>query len=74
MAPRLPRGPHLPREMLRPDVVAGVVLAAILVPQGIAYADLAGGVWSLGGRQNSAGTRSVVEPIRAGECQAPREP
>ena len=26
----------------RPDIVAGVVLAAILVPQGMAYADLAG--------------------------------
>ena len=31
-----------PRPWLRPDVVAGVVLAAILVPQGMAYADLAG--------------------------------
>jgi high affinity sulfate transporter 1 len=30
------------RRWLRPDVVAGVVLAAILVPQGMAYADLAG--------------------------------
>ena len=30
------------RKWLRPDVVAGVVLAAILVPQGMAYADLAG--------------------------------
>src|SRR6478752_1826785 len=30
------------REWLRPDVVAGVVLAAILVPQGMAYAELAG--------------------------------
>ena len=27
---------------LRPDLVAGIVLAAILVPQGMAYADLAG--------------------------------
>ena len=27
---------------LRPDIVAGVVLAAILVPQGMAYAELAG--------------------------------
>ena len=27
---------------LRSDVVAGVVLAAILVPQGMAYAELAG--------------------------------
>ena len=26
----------------RPDIVAGVVLAAILVPQGMAYAELAG--------------------------------
>jgi high affinity sulfate transporter 1 len=30
------------RHWTRPDVVAGVVLAAILVPQGMAYADLAG--------------------------------
>ena len=31
-----------PRSALRPDLVAGVVLAAILVPQGMAYAQLAG--------------------------------
>src|SRR6187455_1950224 len=30
------------RPWLRSDVVAGVVLAAILVPQGMAYAELAG--------------------------------
>jgi MFS superfamily sulfate permease-like transporter len=30
------------RSWLRPDVVAGVVLAAFLVPQGMAYAELAG--------------------------------
>ena len=30
------------RSWARPDVVAGVVLAAILVPQGMAYAELAG--------------------------------
>jgi high affinity sulfate transporter 1 len=30
------------RSWLRPDLVAGVVLAAILVPQGMAYAQLAG--------------------------------
>jgi high affinity sulfate transporter 1 len=30
------------RPWLRPDIVAGLVLAAILVPQGMAYADLAG--------------------------------
>ncbi|KRF34139.1 SulP family inorganic anion transporter [Nocardioides sp. Soil805] len=30
------------REWVRPDLVAGVVLAAILVPQGMAYAELAG--------------------------------
>ena len=30
------------REWLRPDLVAGLVLAAILVPQGMAYAELAG--------------------------------
>ena len=27
---------------LRPDLIAGIVLAAILVPQGMAYAELAG--------------------------------
>jgi high affinity sulfate transporter 1 len=31
-----------PRSWLRPDLVAGIVLAAILVPQGMAYAELAG--------------------------------
>ena len=30
------------RDWLRPDLVAGIVLAAILVPQGMAYAELAG--------------------------------
>src|SRR5215218_6108382 len=30
------------RAWARPDIVAGVVLAAILVPQGMAYAELAG--------------------------------
>jgi high affinity sulfate transporter 1 len=30
------------REWLRPDLMAGLVLAAILVPQGMAYAELAG--------------------------------
>jgi high affinity sulfate transporter 1 len=30
------------RSSLRPDLIAGVVLAAILVPQGMAYAELAG--------------------------------
>ena len=30
------------RAWLRPDVIAGIVLAAILVPQGMAYAELAG--------------------------------
>jgi MFS superfamily sulfate permease-like transporter len=30
------------RSWLRPDLIAGVVLAAILVPQGMAYAELAG--------------------------------
>jgi high affinity sulfate transporter 1 len=33
---------HYRRRWLRADVVAGVVLAAILVPQGMAYAELAG--------------------------------
>src|SRR3954462_8353074 len=30
------------RSWLRPDLIAGIVLAAILVPQGMAYAQLAG--------------------------------
>ena len=30
------------RPWLRSDLVAGIVLAAILVPQGMAYAELAG--------------------------------
>jgi high affinity sulfate transporter 1 len=30
------------REWFRPDIIAGLVLAAILVPQGMAYAELAG--------------------------------
>src|SRR6188472_4136033 len=30
------------RQWLRPDLIAGLVLAAILVPQGMAYAELAG--------------------------------
>jgi MFS superfamily sulfate permease-like transporter len=30
------------RRWARPDVIAGIVLAAILVPQGMAYAELAG--------------------------------
>ena len=30
------------RSWLRPDLIAGLVLAAILVPQGMAYAELAG--------------------------------
>lgn len=33
---------HYDRKWLRFDLVAGVVLAAILVPQGMAYAELAG--------------------------------
>ena len=37
-----PGGPDLQTGLARPDIVAGVVLAAILVPQGMAYAELAG--------------------------------
>lgn len=33
---------HYKRRWLRPDVVAGLVLATMLVPQGMAYAELAG--------------------------------
>src|SRR3954449_10545270 len=33
---------HYERRWLRHDVVAGIVLAAVLVPQGMAYAELAG--------------------------------
>lgn len=41
-APGLDRLRHYERGWLRSDLVAGVVLAAILVPQGMAYAELAG--------------------------------
>ena len=41
-APGLVNLRHYERGWLRPDLVAGVVLAAILVPQGMAYAELAG--------------------------------
>jgi high affinity sulfate transporter 1 len=33
---------HYKRSWLRPDLTAGLILAAILVPQGMAYAELAG--------------------------------
>ncbi len=33
---------HYPRAWLRPDAVAGLVLVTLLVPQGMAYAELAG--------------------------------
>src|SRR5262245_14888019 len=42
IAPGLGRLRAYDRNWLRFDVVAGLVLAAILVPQGMAYADLAG--------------------------------
>src|SRR6478735_7403683 len=41
-APGLRAARTYERSWLRPDLVAGVVLAAILVPQGMAYAELAG--------------------------------
>jgi high affinity sulfate transporter 1 len=41
-APGIDTFQHYERSWLRPDIVAGVVLAAILVPQGMAYAELAG--------------------------------
>ena len=40
--PGLRAARHYPRSWVRPDLVAGLVLAAILVPQGMAYAELAG--------------------------------
>ena len=40
--PGLRTARHYPRSWARPDLVAGLVLAAILVPQGMAYAELAG--------------------------------
>ena len=42
MGARRARRAHYERSWLRSDLVAGVVLAAILVPQGMAYAELAG--------------------------------
>src|SRR6187399_3080758 len=51
LAPARPLTDHVPglsalrtyeKRWLRPDLVAGIVLAAILVPQGMAYAELAG--------------------------------
>ena len=41
-APGLVTLRHYERGWFRPDLVAGIVLAAILVPQGMAYAELAG--------------------------------
>lgn len=41
-APGLVTLRHYERGWLRFDLIAGVVLAAILVPQGMAYAELAG--------------------------------
>lgn len=41
-APGLSTFRQYKRRWLRPDLVAGIVLAAILVPQGMAYAELAG--------------------------------
>ncbi|MGH7726153.1 MAG: SulP family inorganic anion transporter [Candidatus Eiseniibacteriota bacterium] len=40
--PGLALARHYPREWLRPDLVAGVSLAAVALPIGIAYAQLAG--------------------------------
>src|SRR6478735_623636 len=41
-APGLAQLRHYDRSWVRADLVAGLVLAAILVPQGMAYAELAG--------------------------------
>jgi SulP family sulfate permease len=40
--PILAWGPRYPRENLRDDVVAGLTVAVMLIPQGMAYASLAG--------------------------------
>jgi sulfate permease, SulP family len=40
--PILAWGPRYPRERLRDDVVAGLTVAVMLIPQGMAYASLAG--------------------------------
>jgi high affinity sulfate transporter 1 len=40
--PGIAQARHYRRRWLRPDLVAGAVLATILVPQGMAYAELAG--------------------------------
>lgn len=40
--PILHWGRHYPRPMLRGDVVAGLTVAVMLIPQGMAYANLAG--------------------------------
>jgi len=55
------------RPWLRSDVVAGVVLAAILIPQGMAYAHLAGlpavtGLYTTDARRGARGD----QPHRAG--------
>ena len=34
--------PHYQRQLLRPDLIAGLTIMALLVPEGMAYAQLAG--------------------------------
>ena len=64
------------RSWLRFDLIAGVVLAAILVPQGMAYAELAGapaGQRALhDDRVSSSGTRCSVPP--GSWCWGPTRP
>ena len=58
--PRLIRSGEYQRSWLRPDVLAGLTVAAMLVPQAMAYAEL-------GGLPPSAGFRAalVALPIYA---------
>ncbi len=54
LPPGLRRLRHYPRSWLRPDVLSGVTVAAYLIPQVMAYADVAGlapvvGLWAIVG-------------------------